>query len=383
VLEALRAGYPFVSARPPHLRRRGGWPTTPNASRSGRIRYYPYLEPRAGDGKGLLRALAAARRGGRHRPVSLLLSCRTWSAPRPAELPVLLEQVDSNGLLPLRADRPRCSPPRTPFAPSCRRSCRRFWTRCPPKSVAAHGRVPERGIDDRSEAHPRADGGPLDAALLASPARGPSQALPIDHGVPPSPSFRGGRPGSFEAPSPLRARSASRATSSSANETGGRRHQRPLALPALRPTSPPPDLHRDSRGAKAGRRASWRGPKGGSRQGFLADEPRGGGVPRPAHYLARELGYNMCHKAGRTTIASHRCPNGRRRPCTRTLKDPRAARLRTATRSRPGAPRTTRSGTPRETQLVREGWYHNTMRMLWGKKNPGVEPNARKTRSAR
>jgi deoxyribodipyrimidine photo-lyase len=67
--------------------------------------YYPYLEPREGEGSGLLPALASR--------ASVIVTDEfpcfflpVLVAAAAGKVSVLLEQVDSNGLLPLRADEP-------------------------------------------------------------------------------------------------------------------------------------------------------------------------------------------------------------------------------------------------------------------------------------
>lgn len=101
ILEPLRCGYPWASDRfhrfvldgmAGHARRLAG----------SDVLYHPYVEPSPGDGKGLLAALAAQ-------------ACLVVTDDSPAffyprmvraaaeSVPVRLEAVDSNGLLPLRA----------------------------------------------------------------------------------------------------------------------------------------------------------------------------------------------------------------------------------------------------------------------------------------
>jgi deoxyribodipyrimidine photo-lyase len=66
------------------------------------VRYFPYVEPAADAGKGLLAEL------GRHACVIITDDYPAFFLPRmvaaaASRLPVRVEQVDSNGLLPLRA----------------------------------------------------------------------------------------------------------------------------------------------------------------------------------------------------------------------------------------------------------------------------------------
>lgn len=101
VLEALRAGYPWASDRLhrfvmdgmlDNLRHFEGYP----------VRYYPYVEPHSGAGSGLLGALAASA------CVVVTDDFPCFFLPRMVQaaarrMPVQLEAVDSNGLLPMRA----------------------------------------------------------------------------------------------------------------------------------------------------------------------------------------------------------------------------------------------------------------------------------------
>lgn len=101
ILEALRCGYPWASDRLHRFVIEG---MVDNAARfAGKnVLYYPYLEPEAGLGKGLLQALASR-------------ACVVVSDDFPAfflphmisaastQIRVRFELVDSNGLLPLRA----------------------------------------------------------------------------------------------------------------------------------------------------------------------------------------------------------------------------------------------------------------------------------------
>lgn len=101
VLEALRSDYPWASDRLHRFVLEGmtvngrRLATTPAA-------YYPYVERRVGEGKGLLEALAAQA------CVVVTDDFPSFFLPRMVaavaeRLPVRLEKVDSNGLLPFRA----------------------------------------------------------------------------------------------------------------------------------------------------------------------------------------------------------------------------------------------------------------------------------------
>jgi deoxyribodipyrimidine photo-lyase len=101
ILEALRCDYPWASDRFHRLVMDGMLEKIKRLSSSA-VLYHPYVEPRVGAGKGLL-AAAASRAcvvvtddfPGFFHPRMIQSAAR--------QLPVRLEAVDSNGLLPLRA----------------------------------------------------------------------------------------------------------------------------------------------------------------------------------------------------------------------------------------------------------------------------------------
>jgi deoxyribodipyrimidine photo-lyase len=101
ILEALRAGYPWASDRL-HRFVLDGMADTARRLRGTGVAYYPYVEPARNAGKGLLRAF------GGHAAVSVTDDFPAFIVPRMVaaaaeQVPVRLEALDSNGLLPLRA----------------------------------------------------------------------------------------------------------------------------------------------------------------------------------------------------------------------------------------------------------------------------------------
>ena len=102
VLEPLRAGHRWACARFHRFVIDGMIDNRASLRGNDHVSYHPYLEPRHGAGKGLVEALAA------HAavvvtddfPAFFLPAMLRAVAPR---LPVRLEAVDSNGLLPMRA----------------------------------------------------------------------------------------------------------------------------------------------------------------------------------------------------------------------------------------------------------------------------------------
>lgn len=180
VFEPLRAGYRWASDRH-HRFVVDGMADNAVALRAAGVRYYPYLEPEPGAGKGLLEALAAeaALVVTDHFPCFFLPRMVAAVAGR---LDVRLETVDGNGLLPLSV---------AEKAYPTAHSFRRFL----------HKRLPEH-----LERFPLAD--PLGAAEIPAPASVPQAilerwpgvhesvlargaeeliaALPIDHEVAPT-----------------------------------------------------------------------------------------------------------------------------------------------------------------------------------------------------
>lgn len=185
VLEALRCGYPWASDRLHAFVLQG---MAANAERfaDARVLYYPYVEPRLGDGSGLLERLA--------REASLVVADEfpcfflpRMTAAAARKLAVRVETVDSNGLLPLRA-------------------ADRVFQR-----AVDFRRFLQKDLPGRLCDAPRPD--PLDADLPSASPIGedvlrrwppaPSEALrasddflaslPIDHAVPPAPAEGGWR----------------------------------------------------------------------------------------------------------------------------------------------------------------------------------------------
>ncbi|MCO4771563.1 MAG: deoxyribodipyrimidine photolyase [Deltaproteobacteria bacterium] len=186
VFEPLRCGYRWANHRI-HRFVLDGMADNQAALAARSVAYYPYVEPEEGKGRQLLEALAA------NAAVVVTDTYPCFFVPRmvraaAAALDVRLEEVDSNGVIPLRA---------VPKAYSRAFDFRRFLH----KELTRH-------IDDRPLAEPLAARAPsptleqlvsaelLDqwppasAALLAG-ATAELSALPIDADVPPS-RIRGG-----------------------------------------------------------------------------------------------------------------------------------------------------------------------------------------------
>ncbi|HEX4964832.1 MAG TPA: deoxyribodipyrimidine photolyase [Thermoanaerobaculia bacterium] len=183
ILEPLRCGYRWASDRHHRFVLDG---MAEHAARlaGSNVLYYPYVEPAAGAGKGLLEALAkeAAVVVADDAPFFFLPRLLAAAAPR---LAVRLEAVDSNGLLPLRAaDRD--------FTAAYH--FRRFLQKTLPEHLA---RFPEEDplalpLPSRLAGLPREIARRWPAAEEEWLQQGSLAALPIDHGVPPVPGTPGG-----------------------------------------------------------------------------------------------------------------------------------------------------------------------------------------------
>ncbi len=101
VFEALRVGYPWASDRL-HQFIIQGMADNRAALADQPVLYYPYLEPQAGDGRGLLAALAQASCAVISDDFPCFFLPRMIESAR-RQIPVRLELVDSNGLFPMYA----------------------------------------------------------------------------------------------------------------------------------------------------------------------------------------------------------------------------------------------------------------------------------------
>ena len=101
IFEALRCGYPWASDRLHQFVIEGMADNAQQLARK-KVLYYPYLEPKQGGGKGLLKELASRA------CVVVSDDFPAFFLPRmidaaAAQVPVRFELVDSNGLFPMRA----------------------------------------------------------------------------------------------------------------------------------------------------------------------------------------------------------------------------------------------------------------------------------------
>ncbi len=184
VLEALRCDYPYASDRL-HRFILDGMAANAMAFASQSVTYYPYIEPARGAGKGLLAALAneAIQVITDDFPAFFLPRMIAAAGQR---LPMRLEAVDGNGLLPMRA---------ADHAYPTAYAFRRFLQKHLPEHLRS---APQANpLDDRplpipiEPAQNVTTRWPHARTLLLAENGLDLASLPIDHQVPPAP-LRGG-----------------------------------------------------------------------------------------------------------------------------------------------------------------------------------------------
>ena len=355
VLEPLRVGYRWASDRL-HRFVLDGMAANAAAFAAAGITYHPYVEPEPGAGRGLLAALAAR--------AALVVTDETptFFLPRMvaaagAALDVRLEQVDGNGLLPLREhvrDRATAAAFRWP------------WLKVihPPRAIAPRAR-PLASLPRvvRDAALPPTIVRRWPASTAARLRGDDLDRLPIDHAVAPV-WYPGGAPA---ATATLRSFLERRL------EHYAERRNQPEADAA---SGLSPYLHFGHLGAHEVFHAVWRASDWdparvdgarptGSRDGWW-------GLPGPAEafmdelFTWRELGFGFAfHRAddgdryqslppwARATLDGHASDP---RPHLYALAELEAARTHDPLWN------------AAQRQLVAEGRIHNYLRMLWGKK---------------
>jgi deoxyribodipyrimidine photo-lyase len=354
VLEALRADYPWASVRL-HRFVLDGMADTWARLRATPVAYYPYVEPAPGAGKGLLAALGARA------AVCVTDDFPAFGLPRMVaaagrQLPVRLEAVDSNGLLPLRAA-DRAFPTAYGFRRFLQRTLRDHLGRAPrPDPLRAAG-LPAL---PRLPAEITRRWPPAPAPLLAGEP-GALAALPVDRTVGPAPTRGGTTAGRVALERFLAERLA--------RYPEDRNHPDVEGGSGLSPY-----LHFGHVSAhevfaavarREGRRPADLGPSArGSRSGFFR-------MSAPAEAFLdqlvtwRELGLNTCVHLDRPDHFDS-LPAWARRTLTAHARDPRPVRYTLPELEAAATHDVLWNAGQR--QLVREGRLHNYVRMLWGKK---------------
>jgi len=357
IFEPLRVGYQWASDRIHRFVIDG---MAENASRVAALKnagvvYYPYVEPRADTGKGLLAALASRA------CVVVTDDFPSFFLPRMVEaaasrLPVRLEAVDSNGFLPLRA---------TDRVFTTAFSFRAFLQKqLPPHLIEFPQPDPLKGLklpslnampSDITKRWPIAAPNLLsgDAAMLAS--------LPIDHSVGVA-ETRGGTTAACEKLSRFLERSlphyAAGANDPDADNRSG-------LSPYLHfGHISPHELFHELMTREEWSPASLGKKTGGKREGWWGVSP-GAEAWLDEFVTWRELGYNMSsHRDDYDQFES--LPDWAQATLAKHESDPREHvysldEFATAATH-------DELWNAAQTQLVREGRIHNYLRMLWGKK---------------
>jgi len=354
VLEPLRCAYPWASDRL-HSFVLQGMADNARAFADAGVTYHPYVEPSPGAGRGLLAALASEA------SVVVTDDFPAFFLPRMvaaagARLPVRLEVVDGNGLLPLRT-----ATAVFPTAYAFRRFLQRelpdrlrpFPSSSPLERAGLAGAPLPEAV---ARAWPAASG----AMLAADPAT--LGALPIDHSVPPVQETRGGS-------SPAR-----EALSSFVSDRMGRYLER--SQPDVEASSGlSPWLHFGAISAHevfraVARREGWKASKLGTERRGRKEGFWGMSVEAEAFLdelvTWRELGFNMLSLRPAAAASFETLPPWAIRTLEAHASDRRDPVYDRATLERAGTHDEVWNAA--QSQLLREGRIHNYLRMLWGKK---------------
>lgn len=184
ILEALRCDYPWANDRI-HRFVLDGMIDTERQLKKYPATYYPYIEPGLGDGKGMLEAIA--------KKASLIVTDAypAFFLPRMVQsasrkIPILMEIIDSNGLLPMRAAE-RVFTTAYSFRRFLQKNLPAYLFEGPEENPFIKSTLPElkKIPEEISEKWPRT---PMQEISRRS---GIISDLPIDHGVP-SITQRGG-----------------------------------------------------------------------------------------------------------------------------------------------------------------------------------------------
>jgi deoxyribodipyrimidine photo-lyase len=358
VLEALRVDYPWASDRL-HRFVLDGMADNARAFAGTSVHHLAYVEPSPHAGRGLLAQLAAR--------AAVVVTDRfpCFFLPRMVEaaaasLPVRLESVDGNGILPLA-----CHPRDFTAAAHFRRHAQRLL---PAHLLVAPHAHPLAHASHRRSARVRP--AVLDEVLLRWPAASREllsgqdaalAALPIDHQVP-AVSRRGGCRAAATTLDTFLARAL-------AGYADDRDHPDLDATSHLSPYLHFGHVSPHQVFAKLAEHEGWTpdrlGPPAGARRGFF-------GMSEPAEAFLdqlitwRELAYNTCAQRSRDYHRYPALPGWARTTLEAHQDDPRPHRY---SRARLEAADTHDAlWNAAMNQLRREGWFHNYMRMLWGKK---------------
>ena len=364
VLEALRCDYPYASERL-HRFILEGMEDNARAFAGKPVVYYAYVEPEPGAGKGLLAALGidACVVVTDDFP-AFMLPRMTQAAAR--QLPCRLELVDSNGLLPMHAA-PRAFDRALDFRRYLQKALPEWLERMPAADPLSNVSLPAGDI-------------PREVASRWPAARGAlaglAERLPVDHGVRPT-ALRGGHPVATDRLEHFLTRrlksyvderrepelDATSRLSPYLHFGHISVHQIFARLAELEGWSPV-RLSKKANGKKEG----WWGMSGAA-EAFL-DEL----------VTWRELGFNFCAKRPQDYDRYESLPAWARATLEAHAADPRP-HLYSREQLEKGETHDPLWNAA-QTQLVREGWFHGYMRMLWAKKILEWSPGPREALEA-
>jgi len=354
VLEALRVGYPHANDRL-HTFILQGMAENARRFRGSAVCYYPYVEAIAGAGKGLVEALAAKA------SVVVVDDWPCFFVPRMqaalvSRVEVLVEAVDSNGLYPMH-DTQRVFTTAHSFRVHLQKTLAPFLRELPDESPLEGLKLPQvelpRAITSR---WPQAQKGLLTAEPSAI------AALPIDHTVP-AVTIVGGSQAA-------EARARLFVTTRLDNYVEARNEPELDGTSALSPYLHFGHLSAHQVFRAVAKRESWRVETlgksiGGAKAGWWK-------LSAPAEAFIdqlvtwRELAFNLTsHRPDeydtleslpQWAIQTHRLHAADKREHLYPLADFEQARTHDPLWN------------AAQRQLVRDGWFHNYLRMLWGKK---------------
>ena len=352
VLEALRVDHPHANDRL-HAFVLEGMADNQAQFEASPVHYHPYVEPSSGAGAGLLSALSS-------RACAVVTDeFPSYFLPRMVEaagkkLAVRLEAVDSCGLYPLAAtDRTFVSA--FSFRAHLQKELLPHLAAFPKERPLARLDLPRAANLTRLLSRwPKAS----PATLSAHPAA--LATLPVDHSVPPT-AFRGGSRAA-------RARLESFVTQKLARYLGDRNEPELDGTSTLSPYLHFGHLSAHEVFSRIASAEGWSpglldGPRGGKREGYWH-------LSAPAEAFLdqvitwRELAYQAARHGKVHDYPA--LPAWARASLEKHLKDPRPHRY---TREELEAGRTHDAlWNAAQMQLVRDGWFHGYLRMLWGKR---------------
>ena len=354
IFEALRIDYQWASDRL-HRFVLDGMAENARYCRERGVRYYPYIEPTPDAGKGLLAALAenACVVVTDNFPCFFLPHMVTSAAKK---LPVLLESVDSNGILPVFAT-DKVALRAFDFRRFLQKELPKHLLHVPHPDPLAKAKLPlTASLSPKLTSHwPRAS-----EALLAG-GLGYLSALPIDHSVKPT-FLRGGHASARTCMLDFLDNKLSR--------YGNERNEPDLDVASgLSPFLHFGHLSAHEIFSELVQRENWDSQKlslrtNGSREGWWNMSPNGESFLDEL-ITWREVGYNFnSHRDDYDKYES--LPDWARKTLQEHTKDQREhlytlEQFESAKTSDP-------LWNAAQIQLVREGRIHNYLRMLWGKK---------------